>query len=193
MTADGMGFQVSTYGAVVLTKQVLADIFEKMKMADVVWYVWKDMLDGFQNRTSHVVDHGNRLAVGLPHFVQERNQLVGIFGGQLDVTQHDPGELVDGCHEVGAVPFASPIQMQDIAAPGTHERFELLLALFMGQCQVDNKSPSKMVNLSWRDVDASFTELTLDLFSVTTAHKQRLSDIYDDIVGEEGAGGHHLA
>ena len=80
-----------------------------------------------------------------------------------------------------AIPFTSPIQVQDIAAPLTHERFELLLALLMDQCQVDNKSTAKTIDLTPGDSDVLFTEFTLDLFSITTAHKQGLAYMHHDI------------
>jgi hypothetical protein len=51
----------------------------------------------------------------------------------------------------------------------------------MDQCQINNKSTAKMINLSQRDVDVSFTEFLLDLFAIATAHKQAPPDSVDDI------------
>ena len=71
-----------------------------------------------------------------------------------------------------------------------HERCELLLTLFMGQCQIHDESPAEMINLTQGDINVLFPEFMSDLFAITTTHKQSLSDIVDDIKGVAGAGRH---
>jgi hypothetical protein len=51
----------------------------------------------------------------------------------------------------------------------------------MGQCQVDNKSTAKTIDLTPGDIDILFTEFTLDLFSIAAAHKQGLPCMHHDI------------
>jgi hypothetical protein len=63
LAAYTMGFQVATDCAVLVAKQIVANIFEEVKMADIVRYGGKDLFDSLQDRSAHVVYQRNRIAV----------------------------------------------------------------------------------------------------------------------------------
>ncbi len=75
LAAYAMGLQVSADGAVIVAKKIFADIFEKVKMADIVRYGWEDLLDGMQDRSAHVVYQRNGVAVRLLNFLPLQQNL----------------------------------------------------------------------------------------------------------------------
>lgn len=58
---------------------VLADIAEKVKVADKVSYAGKDCGNGFADAGPHVVDAGQRSSVVSFKVPQKRNDMVGMF------------------------------------------------------------------------------------------------------------------
>jgi len=62
---DAMGLQMPADRSVIVAKQIVADVFEKVKMANIVRYAGEDLLDGMQDRSAHVVYQRNRVAVRL--------------------------------------------------------------------------------------------------------------------------------
>ena len=77
MAPDTVRFQVSAYRMVIVAKQIFADIFEKVKMTNVIRYTRKDLLDGIQYCGTHVVHQSNRVTISLLDPTQKRDELAG--------------------------------------------------------------------------------------------------------------------
>jgi hypothetical protein len=66
-------------------EEVLADVAQKMKMADKVSCVGKDLRHRLDDAGSHVMKTGSRGPIVSLHLSQEGNNVVGVLTGQLHI------------------------------------------------------------------------------------------------------------
>lgn len=153
-----------------------------MIVADDVVLTAKDRGAGLLEARAHIMDRGDRLAKEGLESGQERNDLVGVFTGQLDSAENNLCQAVPSGHQDRAIAVAGTIQVQDIPPLDLQGRGDACGALLMGEGQIDHELPGQNPDLTGTDRDVSGPQFGTDLFGIVMVPKEPPADMDHDIV-----------
>jgi hypothetical protein len=86
-------------------EEVLADVVQKMKIANEVPRGGKYLHHRFVNTDFQVMNIGSRLSMNSLYFSHEGNNVVGVLAGQLHIGENDLAQAVHTRHQRRSIPI----------------------------------------------------------------------------------------
>ena len=105
---------------VIVEKQILSNVSQKVEMADKIRNSRKYLLNGPHDSNAHIMHQCNRIAVVILDTLKKWDEQLFLLRRNLNVIQNQFRDSIHATKQMWTVPLACPVYMKNISTPLLH-------------------------------------------------------------------------